>query len=562
MNCEKLTHSQAKTKAETPLIEETTGQLLKRIAGKHADNDAAVAVWQNRRISYKELYETSMRAAKALIAMGFEKGDKVAILSTNSIEWIVAQMAAPMAGVVLVSVNPAFKTHELEYVLKDSDSKGIFIIEKFKHSEYLKMLYEICPEIETSSVGKISARKLPLLRHAIIIGSKPRHALMGWKDFLQEGDTVSKETFALRDQTLCANDVINMQYTSGTTGFPKGVCLSHRNVLNNGFFVGENLRFTSKDRLAIPVPFFHCFGMVLSNLACITHGATMVLPSEHFDAAMALKAVEKENCTALHGVPTMFVAELADPNFEAYDLSTLRTGIMAGAPCPVELMKQVLEKMNMKEVPICYGLTECSPVTNQTRIDDPINIRIETVGPPSPHVEVRICDQDGRTVPVGVQGEVCARGYNVMKGYYKREKDTAETIDQDGWLHSGDLGVMDECGYVRITGRIKDMIIRGGENVYPRELEEFFYTNPKVETVAVFGVPDQKFGEQIAAWIRLRKGATATPEEMLEFCKGKIAHYKVPKYVKLVDEFPMTASGKLKKFVMKEMYAKELSLGI
>ncbi|MFA4873778.1 MAG: AMP-binding protein [bacterium] len=550
--------SYAKTDSKTPLLEETTGRMLARIAAKYPEGDAIVAVWQGRRYTYREFHERCRRAARAFMAAGLKKGDRMAILSTNSPEWIVAQMAVPMAGGVLVSINPAFKTHELEYVLHDSDSTMLLIMESFKSSNYLGMFHEICPESKGATPGKISCAKIPLLKTAVLLGDANHPGVFTWNEFLSKAESVTGEEFARRESQLDPRDVINMQYTSGTTGFPKGVCLTHRNVINNGFFVGENLRFTSKDRLAIPVPFFHCFGMVLSNLACITHGATMVLPSEHFDALMALKAVEAERCTALHGVPTMFAAELAHPDFSKFNLSTLRTGIMAGAPCPVELMRQVNERMNMREVTICYGLTECSPVTNQTRTDDPINLRIETVGPPSPHVEVRICDPDGKTVPTGTQGEVCARGYNVMSEYYKKPAETADAIDSEGWLHSGDLGVMEDNGYVRITGRIKDMIIRGGENVYPREIEEFLYTSPKVETVAVFGVPDQKFGEQVAVWIRLRKGETATAEEIIEFCKGRIAYYKVPKYVKFVDEFPMTASGKLKKFVMREMYAREL----
>lgn len=555
---EPLTFSHAIGLSDIPIIEETTGQLLRSISTSHGNNDAVVAVWQERKFNYRELFDVAQKAAKSLIAMGFKKGDRIAILSTNNPEWIFLQMAVPMMGGVLVSVNPAFKTHELAYVLKDSDSKAIFLLEKYKHSEYLKMLYEICPEIKSSQAESFSTTKLPLLRSAILIGEEKKAGLFTWSEFIEKGSATSDDDLVSIEETLSPDEVINMQYTSGTTGFPKGVCLTHRNVINNGFFVGENLHFTHKDRLAIPVPFFHCFGMVLSNLACITHGATMVLPSEHFDAHAALFAVEKEKCTALHGVPTMFSAELSDPEFSKFDLSSLRTGIMAGAPCPVELMKHVLEKMHMRDVTICYGLTECSPVTNQTKIEDPIKLRIETVGPPSPHVEVRISDQDGRTVPVGVQGEILARGYCVMKGYYKKEKETAETIDRDGWLHTGDLGEMNESGYVKITGRIKDMIIRGGENVYPREIEEFLYTNPKIDTVSVFGVPDAKFGEQIAAWIKLKRGLTANEQEIIDFCKGKIAHYKIPKYIKFVDEFPMTTSGKLKKFIMREMYAKEL----
>ena len=545
----------------TPLIEETTGGLLARIAAQHPDNDALVAVWQGRRFTYREFSEACRRAAKAFIAAGVTKGDRFAILSTNSPEWVITQFALPMVGGVLVTVNPAFKTHELEYLLKDSESSGLLLIDRFKKSDYLAMFDEICPEAKSCAPGKIASKKLPLLKTAIFIGAENQPGMYTWNDFLALGDAITDEVLAAREKELDVHDVANMQYTSGTTGFPKGVCLTHHNIINNGFFVAETLQFTDCDRLCIPVPFFHCFGMVLSNLACVTHGATMVLPSEAFEPLATLQAVEAEKCTALHGVPTMFVAELAHPDFDRFDLNTLRTGIMAGAPCPVELMKQVNEKMHMTEVTIAYGLTEASPVTNQTKPDDPMNLRIETVGAPAPHIELRICDEEGKTVSAGVQGEICSRGYQVMKGYYNKPKETAEAIDAGGWLHSGDLGMMDESGYVRITGRIKDMIIRGGENIYPREIEEFLYTNPKIENAAVFGVPDTKFGEQVATWIQLRKGAEATVEEMTAFCKGKIAHYKVPRYIKFVDEYPMTASGKLKKFVMREQYAKELGVG-
>jgi len=549
--------SYARAESETPLIEKTTHELLSTIAKTHPKNEALVACWQNRRFNYEQFHALCTRAAKAFIKLGVKKGDRVSILSTNNPEWAICQFALPMMGGVLVTVNPAFKEHELEYLLKDSGSMSLVMIKGFKQSDYLGMVNNICPEITASKPGHLGSKKLPGLKNVIMIGEN-QSGMFNWDEFMAMADDVSDDELLNRQSGLSAHDIVNMQYTSGTTGFPKGVCLTHHNILNNGFFVGETMHFTDQDRLCIPVPFFHCFGMVLSNLACVTHGATMVLPSEHFDALGTLKAVESERCTALHGVPTMFVAELAHPEFGKFNLSTLRTGIMAGAPCPVELMRQVLEKMNMKDVTICYGLTECSPVTNQTRISDPINLRVETVGQPAPHVEVRIVDPDNKVLACGQQGEVCARGYQVMKGYYNNFDATRETIDSEGWLHSGDLGVMDAKGYVRITGRIKDMIIRGGENVYPREIEEFLHTNPKVENVAVFGVPDDKFGEQIAAWIKLRKGSESTTDEMIDFCKGKIAHYKVPRYIKFVDDYPMTASGKIKKFVMRDIYAKEL----
>ena len=556
----KITMSIARTECDTPLIEETTGRMLRRISEAFPENEALVYLPQGRRYTYRQFHAECRRAAKAFMKLGVKKGDSVAILSTNNPEWVFCQFSLPMIGATLVTVNPAFKQHEFEYLLKDSDSRALVLIKEFKSSNYLSMFYNICPEAKNQAPGAFSSKALPLLKNVVFIGSEEQPGTLLWENFIKLGDDVPDSELDAAESTLDVHDVINMQYTSGTTGFPKGVCLTHHNIINNGFFVGENLRFTEKDRLCIPVPFFHCFGMVLSNLACVTHGATMVLPSEHFDAAATLKAIDREKCTALNGVPTMFVAELAHPDFGSYSMDTLRTGIMAGAPCPVELMRQVREKMNMRDITICYGLTECSPVTNQTKIDDPVNLRIETVGAPSPHVEVRICDLDGNTVAIGTQGEICSRGYQVMKGYYKRPKETAEAIDREGWLHSGDMGMMDENGYVRITGRIKDMIIRGGENVYPREIEEFLYTNPKVESAAVFGVPSRKFGEEVAAWIVLRRGQSATPEEIASFCKDKIAYYKVPRHIKFVDAFPMTASGKIKKFVLKEMATKELGL--
>jgi len=543
-----------------PLLWKTIGGLVSDICERYPGNDALVSVPDDKRYTYGEFYKICRKAAKSFMKLGVKRGDRIAILATNHPEWVITQFSLPMTGGVLVTVNPAFQEHELEYLLKDSDSKGLLLMERFKKSEYLKMFYNICPEAKGSKAGELNSAKLPLLKNIIFLGNESKEGTFKWSDFLELGKDITDEQLDERMATLDPDDVINMQYTSGTTGFPKGVCLTHHNIVNNGYFVGENMRFTDKDRLCIPVPFFHCFGMVLSNLACVTHGSTMVIPSESFEAEKALYAVQKERCTAINGVPTMFIAELDHPEFRNFDLKSLRTGIMAGAPCPIEVMKKVNDLMNMKEVTICYGLTEASPVTNLTKPDDPIELRITTVGAPSPFVEIKIVDIEGNIVPVGKQGEICSRGYQVMKGYYKREEATRDAIDPNGWLHSGDLGVMDENGYCKVTGRIKEMIIRGGENIYPREIEEYMHTHPKVKNAQVFGVPSEKFGEEVAVWIQLTDGAGVTEQDILDFCKGKIAHYKIPKYIKFVNDYPMTASGKIKKFEMKEMAIKELGL--
>ena len=553
--------SYAFTGSETKLLHCTIGEILEETAIKYPENDALVATWRDERYTYKELYELCRQAAKGFMKLGVAKGDRVAIWATNYPEWVITQFATAMIGAILVTVNPAYRSHELEYCIKDSQSQTLILIGSFKTSDYLSIFYQVCPEAKTAEAGEIKTERFPYLKNAIFLGKEAHEGMFTWQELLKMGRDVTDEGLNEREESLDPDDVINIQYTSGTTGLPKGASLTHRNILNNGFFVGEYMKFTSEDRLCIPVPFYHCFGMVLSNLACITHGATMVLPAEYFEPSAVLQAVEKERCTALHGVPTMFIAELAHPEFSKFNLSRLRTGIMAGSPCPIEVMKKVIDLMHASEMTIAYGLTEASPVTNQTAPDDPLELRCESVGRPSPHVEVKIIDPaTGKLVPLGQPGELCTRGYVVMREYYNKPEETAEVIDEAGWLHTGDLAEMDDNGYCKIVGRIKDMIIRGGENVYPREIEEFLYTHPKIKDVQVIGVPDQKLGEQVAAWIQLRKGQTATDEEIQGFCKGKIAHYKIPKYIKFVDNFPMTVTGKIQKYKMREMMTKELGL--
>jgi len=460
-----------------------------------------------------------------------------------------------------VTINPAYRSHELEYSLKTSEVQTLVLLEKFKSSDYVKMLLEICPEAAKGKPGQIESKKLPFLKNVIMLGKKAQGAMWTWDQFLSLGQKIPNGELQKRELSLDADDIINIQYTSGTTGLPKGAALTHHNILNNAFFVGEAMKFSHKDRLCIPVPFYHCFGMVLGNLACVTHGSTMVMPGEYFDPLATLQVVEKEKCTALHGVPTMFIAELEQPDFNKFDLSTLRTGIMAGSPCPIEVMKKVVDLMYAREMTIAYGQTETSPVITQTPYNASIELRTSTVGPPLPHTEVKIVDPEtGTIVPIGRDGELCCRGYQVMRGYYNNPQATREVIDEAGWIHTGDMAAMDEDGCCKITGRIKDMIIRGGENIYPREIEEFLYTHPKVTDAQVIGVPSKKFGEEVAVWIKLKEGEKATIEEIQEFCRQQIAHYKVPRYVKFVDEFPMTVTGKIQKFKMKEITTKDLGL--
>ncbi len=553
--------SYAHTGSEKQLLWKTIGDVIKETAVKYPENDAVIAVWSKKRYTYRQVYDLCIRAAKGFLALGVTKGDRVAIWATNYPEWVITQIATAMVGAILIPVNPAFREHELEYTLKDSESQTLILIERFKTSDYLTMFYNVCPEAKESKAGELKSAKLPHLKNVIVLSEEPHPGMITWKTLLECGERISDTELEERADELDPDDIINIQYTSGTTGFPKGASLTHFNIVNNAYIVGDNMKFTSADRLCIPVPFYHCFGMVLSNMVCIIYGAAIILPAEYFDPAETLKAVEKEGCTAIHGVPIMFITELDHLKTLQVDLSTLRTGIMAGAPCPVEIMKKVMNVMGASEITIAYGLTEASPVTNQTTIDDPLELRVETVGPPIAHTEIKIVDTEtGKVQPLGVPGELCCRGFQVMKGYYNKPTETAETIDGSNWLHTGDLATMDGNGYCRITSRIKEMIIRGGENIYPREIEEFLLTHPQVADAYVVGVPDKKYGEEIAAWIRLRKGADTTPEEIRDFCVGKISHQKIPKYIKFVDSYPMTVTGKIKKFKMREMTMEELGL--
>ncbi len=557
----KVSNSYAFQGSEKPLIGKTIGETFDEIAEKYPDNDAIVSIHQNQRFTYRELEDAVNRTAKGFIGIGLKKGDRLAIWATNIAEWIITQIASAKVGIILVNINPAYRTHELEYALRQSEAQALLLIDKFKTSDYVQMLNEVCPEIRTSKPGQIHSEKLPFLRTAVLIRGDKQPGMYSWDEVLKIGDQIDDELLTERKDALDFDDPINIQYTSGTTGFPKGVVLTHHNLVNNGYFIGECMKFSEKDRLCIPVPFYHCFGMVLSNMACLTHGAAMVLPAEYFDPVSTMAAVEKERCTALHGVPTMFIAELEHPEFNKFDFRSLRTGIMAGSPCPIEFMKKVSTLMNMQEVVITYGQTEASPGITMSSTEDPMERRVSTVGKPMPHTEMKIVDpKNGKMVPRGETGEICARGYAIMRCYYNNPVATEGAVDKEGWLHTGDLGVLDEEDYCKITGRLKDMVIRGGENVYPREIEEFLYTHPAISDVQVIGVPDIKYGEELMAWVKLKEGQSVKPEDIKAFCKGKIAHYKVPRYIKFVDSFPMTITGKIQKYKMREESIKELGL--
>ncbi|MDI6843014.1 MAG: AMP-binding protein [Anaerosomatales bacterium] len=538
----------------------TIGAYFEQKVAERGDADFIVYPDRDLRWSYRAFNERVDALAKGLLAIGIGKGDHVGIWARNVPDWLTFLFATAKIGAVLVTVNPVYKSHELAYVIKQSDMKALAIIDAFRDVDYVQILRDLVPESRTHERGRLESAEFPMLKSLIYLGPEKHRGFYSMPELLLLGEHGDDDALRAALASTANTDVVNMQYTSGTTGFPKGVMLTHRNILNNGFFIGERQKFTENDRLCLPVPLFHCFGLVLGVLATLTHGGTLVMV-ESFDPVMVLAAIQKERCTAVYGVPTMFIAELAHPMFDLFDLSSLRTGIMAGSPCPIETMKQVMERMHCPEITIAYGLTEASPVFTQTSTDDPIERRVETVGRALPEIEVKVVDPEtGEECPPGVPGELCCRGYNVMKGYYKMPEATAAAIDADGWLHSGDLGTVDEGGYYRITGRIKDMIIRGGENIYPREIEEFLYTMPGVQDVQVVGVPDAKYGEVVGAFIKKAPGADITEEDVQEYARARIARYKAPKYVFFVDEFPMTATGKIQKYKLRDM-AKEM-LGI
>jgi fatty-acyl-CoA synthase len=545
-----------------PLLDQTIGQALDAAAARWGGQEAVVSVHQGVRWTYAELKARAEALAAGLLALGLAPGDRIGIWSPNKAEWTLTQFAAAKAGLILATINPAYRLSEVEYTIGKVGIAALVTAERFKTSDYVEMVEALAPEIASCAPGRLAAARLPSLKAAIKIGGAPRP---GWLDFEAVAGLAGAAERAMLARIEAERDPdepINIQFTSGTTGLPKGATLSHRNILNNGFFVGEAVGLEPGDRLCIPVPLYHCFGMVMGNLGCLTHGAAMVYPSDAFDAGAVLETVEAQRCTGLYGVPTMFIAELGHAEFDRFDLSSLRAGCMAGSPCPVEVMRQVIERMHMEGVTIAYGMTETSPVSFQTGRDDPLERRVSTVGRVQPHLECKVVDADGETVPRGVAGELCTRGYSVMLGYWDDPEKTAEAIDPEGWMHTGDLATIDAEGYGNIVGRIKDMVIRGGENVYPREVEEFLYRHPKVADVTVVGVPDARYGEELCAWVRLRPGEAASAEELVGFCRGQIAHYKIPRYIRFVDEFPMTVTGKIQKFVIRERMIDELALSV
>jgi fatty-acyl-CoA synthase len=538
----------------------TIGQLIDLRAKENTKTEALVYSDLNLRYNYDDFRYVCNQAAKGLMKLGVQKGEHIAIWATNMPQWVITQFGSAKMGAVLVTVNTNYKIFELEYLLKQSDTTTLILIKGTKSSDYISMLYQLCPELHNCKPGELKSQRLPFLKNIIVIDEKNYPGMFTWNELIEIGNTVTDEELAVRQDSLDPDDVISMMYTSGTTGFPKGVMLTHNNLIGNACSLAECMDFTEKDRLCIPVPFFHCFGCVLGTMACVVSGATMV-PIVVFNPIKVLETIEKESCTAVHGVPTMFIMELEEMEKNQYDTSSLRTGIMAGSPCPIEVMKKVVDKMGVREITITYGQTEASPGITMTRTDDPLELRVTTVGRALPNVEVKIIDSEtGKEVPRNTQGELCSRGYNTMKGYYKMIEATAAAIDNDGWLHTGDLAVMDEDGYCKITGRLKDMIIRGGENIYPREIEEFIYTHPKVKDVQVVGVPSEKYGEEVMAFIQIKPGNSITEEELKEYCREKIARYKIPKYIAFVENFPITASGKIQKYKLREQAIKILGL--
>ncbi|MFG0840897.1 AMP-binding protein [Pseudomonas sp. FYR_5] len=551
--------SYTRGRQDRPLLTQTIGQAFDATVARCSDSEALVSRHQGLRYSWRQLAEQVEIHARALIALGVNTGDRVGIWSPNCAQWCILQLASAKVGAILVNINPAYRVGELEYVLRQSGCRWLVCAEAFKTSDYHAMLQELVPELASTRPGELASECLPELRGVISLAANPPAGFLPWHALAERAGQTSVEACTARQQSLQFDQPVNIQYTSGTTGAPKGATLSHYNILNNGFMVGESLGLTARDRMVIPVPLYHCFGMVMANLGCITHGSTMIYPSDAFDAELTLRAVAEERATILYGVPTMFIAMLDHPSRAHMDLSTLRSGIMAGATCPIEVMRRVIDQMHMAEVQIAYGMTETSPVSLQTGPDDDLELRVTTVGRTQPQLENKLLDADGCIVSRGEIGELCTRGYSVMLGYWDNPQATADAIDPAGWMHSGDLAVMDEQGYVRIVGRNKDMIIRGGENIYPRELEEFFYTHPAVADAQVIGIPCSRYGEEIVAWIKLHPGHSATAEELQGWCKARIAHFKVPRYIRFVDEYPMTVTGKVQKFRMREISVAEIA---
>lgn len=545
--------------SDKPLLGETLGQNFDNACRRFGDQLALVSRHQNIRLSYTELKNQVDTVACSLLRLGFKPGDRLGLWATNCAEWTVIQYACAKAGIILVNMNPSYRRTELEYSLNKVGCSGLVIISAFKDSDYVQMVYDVVPELKTAPLGELKAEHAPTLRYVIKLDDEPSAGMINYSSLLQEPTTVELENLARIGDSLQFDEPINIQFTSGTTGNPKGTMLTHHNILNNGYFIGETIKLTEKDAVSIAVPLFHCFGMVIGNIACVTHGSTMVYHDQVFNPLENLKAIAEEKCTAAYGVPTMFINMLDHPEFDKFDLRSLRTGVMAGTICPMEVMKKVIDKMHMSEVTICYGMTETSPVSMQSHVDDPLEKRVSTVGRIHPHVEVKIVDPEGRIVPRGTPGELCTRGYSVMQGYWKDPAKTAEAIDAAGWMHTGDLATMDEEGYCAIVGRIKDLVIRGGENLFPREIEDFLYTHPEILEAQVVGVPDEKYGEELCAWIKPKEGSSLTEEDIRKFCDGQISRQKIPRYIRLVEEFPMTASGKIQKFKIREMMAEELA---
>ena len=551
--------SYTRGRQDRPLLTQTIGQAFDATVARCCDSEALVSRHQGLRYSWRQLAEQVEIYARALIALGVNTGDRVGIWSPNCAQWCILQLASAKVGAILVNINPAYRVGELEYVLRQSGCRWLVCAEAFKTSDYHAMVQALVPELASARPGELASECLPELRGVISLAANPPAGFLPWHALAERAGQTSAEAFTARQQSLQFDQPVNIQYTSGTTGAPKGATLSHYNILNNGFMVGESLGLTARDRMVIPVPLYHCFGMVMANLGCITHGSTMIYPNDAFDAELTLRAVAEERASILYGVPTMFIAMLDHPSRAQMDLSTLRSGIMAGATCPIEVMRRVIDQMHMAEVQIAYGMTETSPVSLQTGPDDDLELRVTTVGRTQPQLENKLVDADGCIVARGEIGELCTRGYSVMLGYWDNPQATADAIDPAGWMHSGDLAVMDEQGYVRIVGRNKDMIIRGGENIYPRELEEFFYTHPAVADAQVIGIPCSRYGEEIVAWIKLHPGHSATAEELQGWCKARIAHFKVPRYIRFVDEYPMTVTGKVQKFRMREISVAEIA---